>query len=118
MHCTPQSNHDLPAHQPPLNIDVDINKDAQEPHPEYQNHPQNPDKVGKEKITYHPLINGMLFFFIHQNLPDHHPTGLPCDAQGNFLPEGAPPPPWDKQEDDDYATFKDSAAFKLTDLLV
>jgi hypothetical protein len=42
---------------------------------------------------------------------------LPCDAQGNFLPEGAYPPPWDEHPDDDFATFKDAAAFELADLL-
>jgi hypothetical protein len=63
MHRTPQSNRDLRAHQPPLKVDVNINKDAQEPHPEHQNHPQNPEKVAKEKITYHPLINGMSLLF-------------------------------------------------------
>jgi hypothetical protein len=56
-------------------------------------------------------------FFIHQNLPDRHSTGLPCDPQGNFLPEGTPHPPWNEQENDDYANFKDSAAFELADLL-
>jgi hypothetical protein len=41
--------------------DVNINKDAQEPHPEHQNHPQNPKKVEKEKITYQ--INDMSLLF-------------------------------------------------------
>lgn len=54
--------------------------------------------------------------FIHKNLADSH-LGLPCDAQGNFLPEGAPPPPWEERANDNYATFKDSAAFELADLL-
>ena len=63
MHRTPQTNQDQPAHQPPMNDDnipVNIEQDAQEPHPEPQNHPLNPEKVIKEKVTYHPLINGML----------------------------------------------------------
>ena len=58
IHRTPQANQDLPAHQPPVhddNIPVDIEEDAQEP-----NHPPNPERVEKEKITYHPLINGTL----------------------------------------------------------
>ena len=42
------------------NIVVDIEDDAQEPHPEHQNHALNPEKVTKEKITFHPLINGTL----------------------------------------------------------
>ena len=41
--------------------------------------------------------------------------GLPCDAQGNFLPEGAPP--WDHPAPDDFSPFQNQAAFKLTDLL-
>ena len=42
---------------------------------------------------------------------------MPCDAQGNFLPEGAPPPPWEERADDDFGTFNDAAAFELADLL-
>lgn len=69
MHRMPQANQDLPAHQPPMNDDkilVDIDEDAQELHPEDQNHALNPDKVAKEKITYHPLINGMPSHFYSQ----------------------------------------------------
>ena len=43
--------------------------------------------------------------------------GLPCDAQGNFLPEGAPPPSWEERAVDDFDTFNDAAAFELADLL-
>jgi hypothetical protein len=31
--------------------------------PEHWNHPLNPEKVAKEKVTYHPLINGKPFHF-------------------------------------------------------
>ena len=44
-------------------------------------------------------------------------VGLPCDAQGNFLPEGAPPPPWDHPAPDDFSPFQDQAAFELANLL-
>jgi hypothetical protein len=62
----PQANYDLPAQQPPLDIQVNINKDTQKPHPEHQNHPQNPENFRKEKITYYPLINGTPFIFYSQ----------------------------------------------------
>jgi hypothetical protein len=71
MHCTPQANQDLPAHQPPVNNDtilVDIEEDNQELGPGHQNHPPNPDKVAKEMITYHPLINGMPSHFYPQKI--------------------------------------------------
>jgi hypothetical protein len=42
---------------------------------------------------------------------------LPCDAEGNFLPDGAPPPPWEQRPNDDFATFSDAPAFELADLL-
>jgi len=61
MHRMPQANHELPAHQPPVNEDdilVDIEEDVQEQGPEDQDHPSNPEKAAKEKITHHPLING------------------------------------------------------------
>ncbi|KAF8801773.1 hypothetical protein BYT27DRAFT_7226673 [Phlegmacium glaucopus] len=98
-----KANHELPAHQPPVNegdILVDIEDNAQEQGLQGQDHLPNPEKAAKEKITYHPLING-----------------LPCDTQGNFLPEGAPPPPWEEHPDNNFATFNNSAAFELADLL-
>ena len=30
---------------------------------EHQDHPQNPEKPAKEKVAYHPLINGKLSHF-------------------------------------------------------
>ncbi|KAF8970181.1 hypothetical protein BDZ97DRAFT_1754180 [Flammula alnicola] len=53
-----------------------------------------------ETVKFHPFING-----------------LPCDAQGNFLPEGAPPPPWDHPAADDFSPFANRAEFELADLL-
>ena len=44
--------------------------------------------------------------------------GLPCDAEGNFLPPGAPPPPWDYPPPDDYSPFTNRAAFEVADLLL
>jgi hypothetical protein len=64
MHRTPKANPDLPAHQPPMDDndllhDDDFLGDNDIPvDPEHQHHPQNPEKVAKEKVTYHPLING------------------------------------------------------------
>ena len=43
--------------------------------------------------------------------------GLPCDAEGNFLPLGAPPPPWDYPPPNDYSPFTDRGAFELADLI-
>jgi hypothetical protein len=53
-----------------------------------------------KKIRYHPYLNG-----------------LPCDTEGNFLPNRAPPPPWDYPPPDDYSPFANQAAFELADLL-
>ena len=71
MHRTPKANPHLPAHQPPMDnndvpADVFFLGDNDIPvDPEHQHHPQNPVKATKEKVTYHPLINGKLsrFFF-------------------------------------------------------
>lgn len=43
--------------------------------------------------------------------------GLPCDVDGNFLPENSPPAPWKDRSPDDYSPFQDRVAFELADLL-
>lgn len=43
--------------------------------------------------------------------------GLPCNAEGNFLPPETPPPPWDYPLPDDYLPFTNHAAFEVADLL-
>lgn len=43
--------------------------------------------------------------------------GLPCDAEGKFLPLGAPPPPWDYPPANDYSPFTNRGAFELADLI-
>jgi len=72
-HRTPQANHTVP--QPPVHEDdipADIGQDAQELDPEYQEHQPAPEGPAKEKITYHPLINGSSFhiFKFTQKLRD------------------------------------------------
>ncbi|KIM41784.1 hypothetical protein M413DRAFT_27359 [Hebeloma cylindrosporum] len=59
----------------------------------------NPPKA-REKVEFHPYING-----------------LPCDAEGTFLPPGAPPPPWDYPPPDDYSPFTNRPSFELADLI-
>ena len=44
-------------------------------------------------------------------------SGLPCDAEGIFLPLGTPPPPWDYPPPNDYSPFADRGAFELADLI-
>ncbi|TFK58959.1 hypothetical protein BDN72DRAFT_873109 [Pluteus cervinus] len=60
-----------------------------------------------ESITYHPTINGR-----------------PCDETGNFLPQDAPPPPWNHPDPTDWTPFQPSDPdesgrinFELADLL-
>ena len=43
--------------------------------------------------------------------------GLPCNINGEFLPEGAPPPPWDHPPPTDFSPFENCTAFELADLL-
>jgi hypothetical protein len=72
MHRTPKANPDESAHQPPIDDNIglgddDFFGDNDIPVvPEYQNHPQNHKKVAKEKVTYHPLINGKASDFLFQ----------------------------------------------------
>jgi hypothetical protein len=59
-HRTPKANPNRPAPQPPINdnnndilVDDDVLVD-----PEHLNPPPNPENDPREKVTYHPLING------------------------------------------------------------
>ena len=70
MHRTPKANQDMPAHQPDIDEnyiqgdnDIPIDNDVQLD-PEHQNQPQNPEKGDKEKVNYHPLINGKPHIYI------------------------------------------------------
>ncbi|KAG6818469.1 hypothetical protein H0H93_004738 [Arthromyces matolae] len=53
-----------------------------------------------QRVEYHPLING-----------------LPCDNDGAFLHEGAPPPPWDHPLPDDFTPYDDRYSFEIADIL-
>ncbi|KAG6808988.1 hypothetical protein H0H92_002078 [Tricholoma furcatifolium] len=52
--------------------------------------PQGAPRENQERVEYHPLLNG-----------------LPCDATGNFLPKGAPPPPFDDPLPTDWSPYDD-----------
>ncbi|KAI9429761.1 hypothetical protein H4582DRAFT_1826008, partial [Lactarius indigo] len=41
----------------------------------------------------------------------------PCDSDGNFLPPGAPPPPWESAPGGDWAPFENEVQFQLADLI-
>ena len=62
------------------------------------------------------MVNCPIFTPKKSQITDSY-LGLPCDAQGNFLPEGALPPPWEERAIDGFDTFNDAAAFELADLL-
>ena len=64
MHRTPKANPDPPADQPPMN-DNDVLGDNNILFNADQDHPANLEGFAKEKVTYHPLINGKPppFFF-------------------------------------------------------
>ena len=42
---------------------------------------------------------------------------MPCDNNGEFLPEGSPPPPWDHPPPTDFSPFENRTSFELADLL-
>ncbi|KAJ6620591.1 hypothetical protein B0H10DRAFT_2357643 [Mycena sp. CBHHK59/15] len=50
---------------------------------------------------------------------EHHPIldGTPCDADGNGLPPGASPPPWEERAPDDYSPFGSRAEFEFAEFL-
>ncbi|KAG6835315.1 hypothetical protein H0H93_002803, partial [Arthromyces matolae] len=43
--------------------------------------------------------------------------GLPCDSDGAFLPEGAPPPPWNHPLPNDFTPYEDRYSFEVADIL-
>ncbi|KAF8808259.1 hypothetical protein BYT27DRAFT_7232691 [Phlegmacium glaucopus] len=105
-HRTPQ-RHSLPermshsaSHAPQDMEPHDFDEFEHPAPPEEVNPPNTNPPKPKEKIEFHPYING-----------------LPCDAHRNFLPPGAPPPPWDYPPPDNYLPFTNRAAFELADLI-
>ncbi|KAJ7676822.1 hypothetical protein DFH06DRAFT_1291713 [Mycena polygramma] len=59
-----------------------------------------PELPPRSKKIYHPFLNGR-----------------PCDENGDFLPEGAPPPPRTTAAPDDWAPYEDSVQFNMADFL-
>jgi hypothetical protein len=43
--------------------------------------------------------------------------GRPCDINGEFLPNGSPPAPWEDKDMDDFSPFANREVFELADLL-
>jgi hypothetical protein len=69
-------------------------------------------------LSFIGLINGTLLLssqFLSFIL--NFVQGLPCDIDGEFLPEGAPPPPRDDPPPNDFSPFENRIAFELADLL-
>jgi hypothetical protein len=54
---------------------------------------------------------------ITSNLAVQFDTGQPCDLEGNYLPDGSPPPSWDHPLPDDWSPYADRSSFELADLL-
>ncbi|KAJ7170354.1 hypothetical protein C8R43DRAFT_1120786 [Mycena crocata] len=50
---------------------------------------------------------------------ERHPIldGTPCDAEGFDLPAGAPPPPWEERDADDFSPFDSRAEFEFAEFL-
>ena len=74
------------------------------------------EQEASERVECHPFINGVLYLFIFTSVT-YFMIGLPCDKDGNYLPEGTPPPPWDYPASDDFFPYDDRASFELADLL-
>jgi hypothetical protein len=54
---------------------------------------------------------------ITSNLAVQLDTGRPCNLEGNYLPDGSPPPSWDHPLPDDWSPYADWSSFELADLL-
>ncbi|KAG6905029.1 hypothetical protein DXG01_005543 [Tephrocybe rancida] len=63
-------------------------------------HPDPVDHPSREQIRFHPVLNGR-----------------PCDAHGEYLPDGAPPPLPKEKATDNFFPYMDRNAFELADLL-
>ncbi|KAJ7114416.1 hypothetical protein C8R44DRAFT_630053 [Mycena epipterygia] len=90
---------------PSLSPDPELSEPDQDypgPDPQADSAPPSPEGSppprGSKK--YHPFLNA-----------------CPCDKDGNFLPDGAPPPPRTAARDDDWTPYEDDIQFNLADFL-
>lgn len=71
-----------------------------------------------ENTVIHPYINGTELVRFSSDLLTHScSTGRPCDPSGNFLPDGAPPLPWDDAAPEDFTPYTSRESYELADLL-
>jgi Plavaka transposase len=71
----------------------------------------------REIVELHPFLNGASVIVDTSVVSLIKLTGLPCDSEGNFLPQGLPPPSWDYPPPDDLSPFETRPQFDLADLL-
>lgn len=73
------------------------------------------------KRNYHPWLIGEQGFFNHSLSSVFWLlfiiVGRPCDEQGEFLPQGTPPPPRSNPGPDDWDPFEDEVQFLTEDFL-
>ncbi|KAF7293941.1 hypothetical protein MKEN_01457600 [Mycena kentingensis (nom. inval.)] len=91
-----------PAPQPPFRNDFPSPSPSPspEPHDQHTQRQTVPEARRGTNIVYHPILDG-----------------TPCNADGNDLPRGTPPPPLDERAPDDFWPFTGAAQFSIGDFL-
>ena len=67
------------------------------------------------ETEYHPIINGMISYFILEIRPDQFYVGEPCNIDGSRLADPTKLPPPVTQDDSDWAPFESRLAFETAD---
>lgn len=89
---------------------------------ELQEDTEDSDGVPVSRI-YHPLLDGEFFLFypLYFIANVEACVGTPCDARGNDLPKGTPPPPPSRESNlpppGDWTPYNNRAEFESADLL-
>ncbi|KAJ6607973.1 hypothetical protein B0H10DRAFT_1816789 [Mycena sp. CBHHK59/15] len=76
-----------------------------------------PPPPPRSQKNYHPFLTGELQEQFTVPHLINSSVGRPCDEKGEFLPDGAAPPPRTTTPNDDWSPYEDSVQFNIADFL-
>ena len=72
---------------------------------------------GRARKLNHPHLTGKYLSVYSSRLRSPLTPGEPCDARGNPLPPGTPPPPYNQAPNNDWSPFPDGDTFEIADFI-